>query len=114
MIQIAGITIATPSEFNIGRFYLSKSARSASGRMNMDIIAEKRRVDCKWAGLRDSQLQQILTLLDTHKPFFTFTYPDTNGNQIMTCYAGDRVSGLWDTTGAEKIWEEVSISFIER
>ena len=114
MIKIAGVSVKAPADLKIGRFDLSKSSRTASGKMVMDIIATKRRVDVVWKMLKDSELQQILDLITANKPFFSLEYPDAGGTKTMTCYAGDILTSLWHTKNGIRYWEEVSIAFIEQ
>ncbi len=114
MLKIAGTTVKTPTELKIGRFDLSKSSRSASGKMMMEIIATKRRVDCVWKMLPDNELQKIIDTITANKPFFSLEYPDAGGTKTMTCYAGDIVTSLWHTKNGIRYWEEVSIPFIEQ
>ena len=114
MLKIAGTTVKAPTELKIGRFDLTKSSRTASGKMVMELIATKRRVDVVWKMLKDSELQQILDLITANKPFFSLEYPDAGGTQTMTCYAGDILTSLWHTKNGIRYWEEVSIAFIEQ
>lgn len=114
MLKIAGVSVKAPTELKIGRFDLTKSGRTASGKMMMEIIATKRRVDVVWKMLKDSELQQILDLITANKPFFSLEYPDAGGTKTMTCYAGDIVTSLWHTKNGIRYWEEVSIPFIEQ
>lgn len=114
MLKIAGITVKAPTELKVGRFDLSKSGRTASGKMVMDIIATKRRVDCVWKMLPDSELKKILDVITANKPFFSLTYPDAGGEETITCYAGDILTSLWHTKNGVRYWEEVSIPFIEQ
>ena len=114
MLKIAGVTVKTPSELKVGRFDLTKSNRTASGKMMMELIATKRRVDCVWRMLPDSDLKLIVDTITANKPFFSLEYPDTGGNETMTCYAGDIVTSLWHTKNDVRYWEEVSIGFIEQ
>ena len=114
MLKIAGITVKAPTELKVGRFDLSKSARTASGKMVMDIIATKRRVDVVWKMLPDDELKKILDVINANKPFFYLTYPDTGGSKTMTCYAGDIITSLWHTNNGVRYWEDVSIGFIEQ
>lgn len=114
MLKIAGITVKAPTELKVGRFDLSKSGRTASGKMMMEIIATKRRVDVVWKMLKDSELQQILDLITANKPFFSLEYPDAGGTKTMTCYAGDINAGLWHTKNGIRYWQDVSIAFIEQ
>ena len=114
MLKIAGITVKAPTELKVGRFDLSKSGRTASGKMVMDIIATKRRVDVVWKMLPDDELQKIIDTITANKPFFSLEYPDAGGTQTMTCYAGDIATSLWHTTNGVRYWEDVSIGFIEQ
>lgn len=99
----------------MSRFDLTKSKRTASGRMVMEVVRPGvRRVDVVWRYIPDADLQKILDLLAANKPFFTLQYPDAGGQQTMTCYAGDINTSLWHTIGGVRRWSEVSIAFIER
>jgi hypothetical protein len=114
MLKIAGVTVKTPNELKIGRFDLTKSNRTASGKMMMELIAIKRRVDCVWRMLPDNDLKLIVDAITDNKPFFSLEYPDVGGQMTMTCYAGDIITSLWHTKNGVRYWEEVSIGFIEQ
>lgn len=114
MLKIAGITVKAPTALKVGRFDLSKSSRTASGKMVMDIIATKRRVDVIWKMLPDDELQKIIDTIAANKPFFSLEYPDAGGTKTMTCYAGDILTSLWHTKNGVRFWEDVQISFIEQ
>ncbi len=114
MLTIAGVTIKTPSELKIGRFDITKSSRTGSGKMVMDIIAPKKRVDVTWKMIADSDLETIINTITANKPFFSLEYPDAGGMVTITCYAGDINTSLWHTKGGVRYWSEVSIPFIEQ
>lgn len=114
MLRIAGVAVAAPTEIKIGRFDISKSGRTASGKMIMDIVATKRRVDVVWKMLPDDELQKIIDTIAANKPFFLLTYPDAGGSKTMTCYSGDIHTSLWHTKNGVRYWENVSIAFIEQ
>jgi hypothetical protein len=114
LLKIAGVEVANPAEVSIGRFDLTKSGRTASGKMVMDIVATKRRVDVVWKMIKDSELQTIINTITANKPFFSLTYPDAGGTKTMTCYAGDITTSLWHTVNGVRYWQEVSIPFIEQ
>ena len=114
MLKIAGVSVKAPTDLKIGRFDLSKSGRTASGKMVMELIATKRRVDVIWKMLTDSELEKIIDTITANKPFFSLEYPDAGGTKTMTCYAGDIVTSLWYTKNGVRYWEEVSIGFIEQ
>jgi len=114
MLKIAGVSVKAPTDLKIGRFDLSKSGRTASGKMMMEIIATKRRVDVVWKMIPDDELKKIIDTITANKPFFSLEYPDAGGTKTMTCYAGDIATSLWHTKNGIRYWEEVSIPFIER
>jgi hypothetical protein len=114
MLKIAGVSVKAPTDLKIGRFDLTKSGRTASGKMMMEIIATKRRVDVVWKMIPDDELKKILDVINANKPFFTLEYPDAGGTKTMTCYAGDIATSLWHTKNGIRYWEEVSIPFIEQ
>jgi hypothetical protein len=114
VLKIAGVSVKAPTDLKIGRFDLTKSGRTASGKMVMDVIATKKRVDITWKMLPDNELQKIIDTITANKPFFSLEYPDAGGTQTMTCYAGDIVTSLWHTKNGIRYWEEVSIPFIEQ
>jgi hypothetical protein len=114
MLKIAGVSVKAPTDLKIGRFDLTKSSRTASGKMVMELIATKKRVDITWKMLPDDELQKIIDTITANKPFFSLEYPDAGGAKTMTCYAGDIVTSLWHTKNGVRYWEEVSIPFIEQ
>ena len=114
MLKIAGVSVKAPTDLKIGRFDLTKSSRTASGKMVMELIATKKRVDIIWKMLPDDELQKIIDTITANKPFFSLEYPDAGGTQTMTCYAGDIITSLWHTKNGVRYWEEVSIAFIEQ
>jgi hypothetical protein len=114
MLKIAGVTVKSPSELKVGRYDITKSNRTASGKMMMELISTKRRVDCVWKMVPDSDLQTIIDTITANKPFFSLEYPDAGSSQTMTCYSGDIVTSLWHTKNGIRYWEEVSIPFIEQ
>ena len=114
MLKIAGTTVKAPSDLKVGRFDISKSERASSGKMVMEIIATKRRVDVVWKMITDSELQTIIDTITANKPFFILEYPDAGGSKTITCYSGDIVTSLWHTKNGVRYWEEVNIAFIEQ
>ena len=114
MLKIAGVSVKAPTDLKIGRFDLTKSGRTASGKMVMEVIATKRRVDVVWKMLPDNELQKIIDTITANKPFFSLEYPDAGGTNTMTCYAGDIITSMWHTKNGIRYWEDVSIPFIEQ
>lgn len=109
-----GVQIKTP-HLEVGSFLISKSERTADGTMTMDIIAEKRRLDLDWPIIRDTDLQQILSLLKS-KTFHTVTYPDPEHGEdhTITVYRGDAKSVPGHKVEGTRYYTDVSISLIEQ
>lgn len=112
--MINGITIKTPTDLKVGVFRITKSERLASGKMAMEIIAIKRRLDMRYEIITDVELQKILNTLES-RVFHTVTYPDPqNGeNATITAYAGDINYDVWQKVG-NRYWRNVGISLIEQ
>jgi hypothetical protein len=115
MIKIQGTLIKTPSELKVGRFDLTKSSRTASGKMKMQIVRKNvRRVEVIWKMIPDNEWENILDVITANKPFFALEYPDAGGSNTITCYAGDITTSLWHEKNGVRYWEEVQIAFIEQ
>jgi len=113
--MIDGVKVKSPTDLKVGRFILSKSERTASGKMVMEIIAKKRRLDCKWSIIKGSELKTILDLLDS-KTFHQVTYPDpqTGENTTITCYVGDINMTVFQPINTDRYYTDVSIALIEQ
>lgn len=116
MITVAHTTISqAPARVDVGRFDLTKSGRTASGRMAMDIVrAGVRRVDVTWEYLPDEDLKTLLDVIAANKPFFQLRYPDAGQEETMQAYVGDIMTSLWHTIGGVRYWKSVELSFIEQ
>lgn len=116
MITINGQQIANPASVELGKFKLTKSSRSSSGLMNMDIIATKRKIDLNWDKIAGADLKLILDILDG-QVFHQVAYPDpqgAGGQSTITAYAGDITQRAWHQLNGVRYWENVSIGLIER
>lgn len=113
-MTINGITIKTPTDLKVSVFRLTKSERTASGTMMMDIIAVKRRLDLSWAIISDTDLQTILNTLES-RVFHTVIYPDPQGgdSKTITAYVGEINAQAWQKVG-NRYWKDVSIALVEQ
>lgn len=115
LLVIAGWEAPNPSDLQVGRFDITKSARTASGRMVMEVVrAGVRRLDVTWAQMADPDYQTLLRVLQTNKPFFSVTYEDAGGPETMTCYVGDIAARAWHRVNGVRYWSDVSMAFIEQ
>jgi len=115
LITLDGTTIKSPTGLKYGIFRLSKSGRLASGKMIMDVIAIKRRIDLTWASIQGNHLGDIIDLLDA-KVFYTITFPDpkvAGGMASMSAYVGDVNLDFFRSDG-NRVWKDVTLPFIEQ
>jgi len=114
-MYIDEIQIKTPTELKVGIFRLSKAERLASGKMVMDIIATKRRLDLSWEIIEDNELQKILDLLDS-RVFHKVVYPDPQSGEEypITAYVGDINQEIFQERGGIRYWRDVSMALIEQ
>ncbi len=116
-IRIDGVLIKEPCEFSIERYNLTKAGRVASGKMMMELIAKKRKFLLRYTILSGTELNHILSLIDTNKMFFKVEYYESGSRKSAICYAGhipsqyfrggDPISPLW-------YWRDVNFDLIEQ
>lgn len=113
-LRIDGMLVQTPTSLKLGRFTISKAQRAVSGRMMIEIIAVKRRLDCEWALISAPALKQIHDLLETGT-VHTIQFVDTRTGETSTmqAYTGDRAQTLWPNLHGERQWKDASIALIE-
>jgi hypothetical protein len=89
-VKISGVFIKSlqPEKFTVERYNLTKSGRVASGKMMMDLIAKKRRLDLEYEVISGADFEKILSLIDGTKMFFTVEWEDYTGWNSAVCYAG--------------------------
>lgn len=111
-----GTTVKTPTEISIEKFSITKSGRVASGKMTMELIAQKRKLNCKYSAIREDYLQTIQGIIyNPSNLFFTVQFDDVGGFTTITAYAG-AIKGQYlrqDTDGVW-IWRDVEFALIEQ
>lgn len=114
MITINGIAIKNP-KIEYGEHRLSKSGRTASGRMTMEIIAIKHRIDLSWEAISGTEWKAIKDLLRS-ATFYQVRYPaegDSTEFITETMYVGDITSKL-HTRGGRRVFVDASFPLIEQ
>lgn len=114
-LKIDGVTIKTPPQFKVELYRITKSARSASGLMNMELIAKKRKFYLTYDSIDGSDLNIILDRIwETDAVFYNFSYVEDNVTKTAVVYTGDIPKELHRTDDANWVWKGVEIHLIER
>ncbi len=114
MIKIDGITIPTPSDYQVGIMDLSKAERNARGTLIIERIATKRKIELSWNYLDKYNLSELLKLVSP--VFFQVNYidPQTNRWEEGTFYVGDRTVGALDYRNGNIRYNDIKFNIIER
>ncbi len=114
MIKINGVQIPTPSDYQVMIADLSIAERVASGYLQIERIATKRKIELIWFYLTNEQLSNLLTLVAPVSFQVEYTDPQTNELRTGEFYCGDRnVRGFKYHNG--RIWyRDIKFNLIER
>lgn len=116
MLKINGVAVATPSSFKVDIQDLDgETTRNAKGNLLRDRITVKRKLNCEWPPLKNSQISTLLKSVSS--VYFTVEYPDpVEGRRLSkTFYVGDRSTPMYyiDSKG-NPLWKGLTMNFIER
>lgn len=114
MIKIDGITIPTPSDYQVGIMDISKAERNARGDLIIERIATKRKLEFSWKFLDKDHLSKLLKLVSP--VFFKVEYiePQDNAFKTGTFYVGDRKIGALDYRSGNIRYKDIKFNIIER
>lgn len=114
LININGVDIPTPSDYQVGIQDITKAERNANGSMIMERIATKRKIELSWKSLDRSSLSIILNAVSG--VFFTVTYMDPKDNAVRTgtFYAGDKTCPMFSFINGIPKYKDVKFNLIER
>ena len=114
VLFIGSSYVKTPKRLTVGIYDVSASAdRNAKGEILIDRVAVKRKVECEWGALTNSEISTILGAATD--VFFTVKYPDplTGTEKTITCYVGDRTAPIYKDSGTP-VWEGLKMNLIEK
>lgn len=113
-LVINGVTVVAPKSFKASISDVDgETGRNASGDMIRDRVAVKRKLECEWGLLSQSEIQTLLNAVTSE--FFEISYPDPQLGQITrTFYVGDRSAPAYSWADKLKPWSGLSMNFIER
>lgn len=112
-ITINGTTIKSPSNVEIGSYNLTKSGRVASGKMTMELIAKKTKLNITYEIISGLEMNVILAMIDSKAMFFNVSYVDTNVVKTKKMYVGEINKTQFRTDGGW-YWKNVTFNFIEQ
>lgn len=114
LIQINGVDLTTPSEYNLGIMDITESQRNALGTMLIERIAQKKKIQLRYTYLDATSLANVLSKVNPI--YFNVTYldPITNNYKTGSFYCGDRTIGLIDFRNGTPRYKDVSFDLIER
>lgn len=113
LLSINGINMPTPSEFKVGVQDISQAERVASGRIVIERIATKIKLEMKWNYLTPMQTKQILAATE-HLTFEVgYLDPRTNSFTTKEFYVGDRVVPMYSYANGVAKYVDISFNFIE-
>lgn len=114
--KVNGKQIKAPTEMTVSPEILDKAERTVDGTLVVDIIGEKRKLDCTWEYLSKEDMQ-TLARETKHTAFTEVTFHDKETGELVTMTA--RGEGLaymphYDWARGRLMWKTVTISFKER
>lgn len=113
MLSINGVKVPTPSEFVVGVQDISQAERVASGRMVIDRIATKIKLNMSWKYLTPEQLASLLSRIEMVTFQVNYLDPRTHSRQTRTFYVGDRSMGMYQYRDGNPIYVDIGFNFIE-
>lgn len=115
-LVLNGVSVKAPKSLKVTvQDVDGQSSRTAAGTMVRDRIAVKRKLECEWGPLSQTEISQILSAISG--VFLPITYPDPqNGQTTKTFYAGDRSSPIYSFHEKfnKMMWTGLSVNFIEQ
>ena len=92
----------------------SESGRTLSGKMNKEVVANKRTLSCSWVLLTDAEAQALLSAIKIHT-YVSVNYPDPfdGVNSTRVFYTGDPTATMKTVENNVFMWD-VTIEFIEQ
>ena len=115
-MKINGTTIPTPSSLGWGIMSLDSedSGRTLDGKMHIDKISDKEKLEPSWNGLNIHDTSLILQLVVPNR-FVNVTYlsPYTGTEVTKKFYTGDKSSPFYSYTNDNATFTTLSFSFIE-
>lgn len=114
VVTLGGRSIRQPHDLDISRFNITKSGRTANGKMTMDLIAKKRKFKFQYTVLSGKDYQNILDVIDTNNMFFTLVYLENGIQKSAVVYVGEISAKKFRTGTNGWYWKNVNFDLIEQ
>ena len=115
ILQVNGIWIPDPSSLQWGLQTVSdqNAGRTTDGKMHVNQITQKRKLELSWAGVSFAVASEILKAVN-HETF-NVTYLDALTNTRLTkeFYVGDRTAPVYSYCDGYKWYSNVNFNIIE-
>lgn len=115
MLKINGVAIAAPKTFQVDISDIDgETNRNAQGEMLRDRVAVKRKLNCEWPPLKESECSALLKAVKD--VYFEVNYPDPmeGKNITKTFYVGDRSIPALMYKDGEVYWQGIQMNFVEK
>ena len=113
--KINGIAVKTPQgcTWSLQDLSSDDSGRTLDGIMHKDIVAQKRKLVCKWAAMTWQECSVIANFMKNKGVEVSLTYPDIMAGNYITkvFYTGDMSVPYFDWS--RELVESASCDFIE-
>lgn len=113
MYSINNTKIKTPFPFDVERYNVTEAVRIASGDMQMDLLAKKRKFLLVYSALSGNEYDHLRSLIDTDEVFFTFGYEDNGRQESAEVYAGP-IKARLARNHMGWYWKDITVNLIER
>ena len=92
ILKVNGQFIPDPSklQWGIQSVSASNAGRSMDGKMHVELVTRKRKLELEWAGIDFAATAEILTAVKPETFDVTFWDAEENKNLTKTFYVGDR------------------------
>ena len=113
MIKINGVEMPSPTGFIPMIMDITKAERNSQGKMFIELIATKYKLDVSWGVLTQEEITVLLTAIKPVSFTVTFLDPESGTDKTITCYKGDRSIPLLTYVGGVAQWKDFKVNFIE-
>lgn len=113
MLKVNGNTISPPSSLQFGVQDISEGGRVASGRIVIDRIATKVKLELTWNYLTPQELSKLLTAISPVTFIVEYLDPRSNSMETREFYVGDRKVGMYSYRNGNPIYIDIGFNFIE-